>query len=148
MHCYILNTHMKSVTRYLYSFLNYSIFCRSENKKLRPWKDDARAICQKNPCIFLKERLRYLQKQNCISNNSCDAVQQWNVLNNHQKSSFLLNSFLLLYCSLLTTASSTAVHCSLLTTASSTAVHCSLLIASQCSTAHCLLHQPMMNSLN
>ena len=35
--------------------------------------------------------------------------------------------FLLLHCSLLTTASSTAVHCSLLTTASSPAVHCSLL---------------------
>jgi len=38
---------------------------------------------------FFKERLRYSQKQKCISNKKitatllCDAVQQWEVLNNH-----------------------------------------------------------------
>ena len=77
---------MKSVTRYLYSFLNYSIFCRSENKKLRPWKDDARAICQKNPFIFFKDTYRnknVFQIKKITATLLFDAVQQWEVLNNH-----------------------------------------------------------------
>jgi len=57
-------------------------------KNYAPRKNDARAICQKNPFIFFKERLRYLQKQKCISLKItatllCDAVQQWEVSNNH-----------------------------------------------------------------